>query len=127
MADAKEPHYVDRNGVEYFTRKITRLVRPWLHVQGHHGSNLRGDVEEMLQEAEGILEERDIRILTHIAKCCVRLDDTQPDGLIVSMNQKQYSRFIGIRRRFIEEKRNRLWDGPVNFKPKPIKIETNNQ
>jgi hypothetical protein len=116
MADPQEPNYVDRNGVPYFTRKITRLVRPWLHVQGHHGSNLKGDLEEML--AESILDERDTRILTHMLKCCVRIDETQPDGLTVSMSGKQFSRFIGIRRKFIEERRNRLYDGLKNFKPR---------
>jgi hypothetical protein len=122
MSDHQEAHYVDRNGVPYFDRKITRLVRPWLHVQGHNGSNLRGDLEEMLQEAEGILEERDIRTLSHILKCCIRLDDTQPDGLRVSMNNKQFSRFVGIRRHFIEMKKDRLWDQFKNFKPKSIEI-----
>jgi len=123
MSEPKEPQYVDRNGVPYFDRKITRLVRPWLHIQGHHGANLRGDIEEMLQEAEGLLDERETNFLNHVLKCCLRLDDSQPDGLRVSMNNKQYSRLVGIRRRFIEAKRQRLWDGLVNFKPKPVKIE----
>jgi hypothetical protein len=125
MSEPQQPQYIDRHGIPYFDRKITRLVRPWLHVEGSHGSNLRGDLEEMLEE--GILDERDTRILSHILKCCIRLDDSQPDGLRVSMNHKQYSRLIGIRRRFIEEKRDRLWDGLKNFKPKSIKIETDNQ
>lgn len=121
MAEHQEAQYVDRNGVPYFDRKITRLVRPWLHVEGHNGSNLKGDIEEMLQE--GILNERDTDVLTHILKCCVRIDASQPDGLRVSMNNRQFSRLVGIRRDFIEEKRNRLYDGMKNFKPKSIKIE----
>jgi hypothetical protein len=118
MADPQELHYVDRFGVPYFHRKITRLVRPWLHQEGHNGTNLRADIEEMLQE--NTLDERDVRHLSHILQCCVRLDDTQPDGLIVSMNNKQFSRLVGIRRRFIEDRRKRPFDRLTNYKTTPI-------
>ncbi|KLK93674.1 hypothetical protein AA309_07410 [Microvirga vignae] len=70
---------------------------------------------------EGTFDERDIRILSHILKCCIRLDDTQPDGLRVSMNGKQFSRLVGIRRSFIEEQRQRLFDSLHKFDPKPKK------
>lgn len=121
MNETQEPYFTDSKGVSYFPRKITRLVRPWLHIEGHSGSNCRGDIDEMLQE--GILSDRDVRILTHIRKCCIRLSEAQPDGLVVSMSHKQYASFIGIRRRFIEEKRDRLYDSLKNFKTKSIKIE----
>jgi hypothetical protein len=121
MADQEEPLYVDRNGVPHFARKITRLISPYLHIEGHNGSNLRADINEMLED--GNLQERDIRILNHILRCCCRIDQTQPDGLVVSMSGRQFSAFIGIRRRFIDDRMTRQFAALRNFKPTSSKVD----
>ncbi len=120
MANPQEPLFVDRNCVEYFARKITRLINPYLHVEGHSGTNARADIERMLEA--GSLEQRDSNILKHILQFCIRLDETQPDGLIVSMSGRQYSAFVGIRKRYLNDRLNSQFAILRNFKSTPSKV-----
>jgi hypothetical protein len=120
MAEPEVLHR-DQRGEPYYARKITRLVRPYLHVEGHSGTNLRADIDDML--SDGNLQERDTRLLNHILKCCVRLDESQPDGLVVSMSPRQYSAFIGIRRRFIDDRINHAFAALRNFNPRSSKAD----
>lgn len=66
-----------------------------------------GDIEAMLSLKFG-LEERDIRHLIRVLKCCIREADT-PEGVEVSMSDRQWKWFVNARRRFLNHPDFLVW------------------
>jgi len=104
-------------------RQVTRLIQRHLHVEGRNVENFEADVSAMLADAD-LLVEQDRNFLRYAIRHCICPDETEPSGYAVVMNGRQYGAFVGIRRRYLEARRKRLFESlrSYPFKPSP-KVE----
>ncbi|UHC16314.1 hypothetical protein LRS73_28335 [Methylobacterium currus] len=64
-------------------------------------------MEEMLADGEFYgLDPRDFLFLAHVYRACIRPDKRSLEGAVVSLSDRQWSSFVGIRRKFLWHRRN---------------------
>lgn len=80
----------------YHRRDVPRTIRPHLHLEGDLMGNFYGELEDMLAARE-CLSEREVRLLSHLSRCSWRHAYGEPTGGYVTMSDRQWSAFLGIR------------------------------
>lgn len=90
-------------------RRVSRLVRPLQHIEGEHVQNFTADIEAMLAEPE-FFDERDIKRLRYLLRNGVVPDDNAPGGYAVALSGRNWGGFVGIRRRFLDAKREKFFE-----------------
>lgn len=86
-------------------RSVTRLIHRPLHEEGNDVANFLGDLQDLLIDGEVCgLTANELSMLTYFSRYAVRPHpiDGKP---VVLLSGRQWSKFVGIRRRFLATQR----------------------
>jgi hypothetical protein len=89
-------------------RMCTRMVQPTLHDDDDHAANYVGDIEAMLNQPD-FLNEKDIRSLNYLLRVGLVVDEEEPGGMAILLTGKKWGAFVGIRRSFLNARREHLF------------------
>jgi hypothetical protein len=89
------------------------MVDPSLHVDGDNVGNYVGDIEGMLSRPD-LLEEKDVKRLEYLLRKGFVADATEPSGFALILSGKKWGAFVGIRRRFLQTRRDRFLENLRN-------------
>lgn len=98
-------HLSERAGGLPQRRSVTRMVDYRPYVEGEDAENYVSDIEAMLAHPE-FLEERDPKKLAFLLHKGIAVDGA--GNPFVFLTGKDWGRFVGIRKRFLANRRERL-------------------